>query len=438
MAQWRTDLHEFKQPHNVHLFEVNMVADEKGNPVNGSNPTGMAVDAFGRMRTANPYTLFDSFHRYQDNGKISSSNSATGAVMSHNANGCFISCKLDNTSGSFIYRESSKVFAYQPGKSLQILQTFQMAPQQTNLRQRFGYFGPQNGLFLEVANNTVNFVLRDFINGTVRETRVAQKDWNYDILDGNGVSRLTLDLTKPQILFTDIEWLGVGAVRQGFVIGGKFIHAHTWKHANEINYAPYMSTACLPVRAEIENIGPTAANSELKIVCASVISEGGIEPKGRLGVAAVPLSTSRTCGAAGNFLPIISIRLKDSRADGIVFIRALEFFGITNNTNYRYKVLTGATLNNPSWVSSSDTSSVEYDISANGVSGGTEVRSEYVSISSGEKGKLSQIDPSDIFRYQLERNSFSANNKGVIYTIVATGAGSTDQAYGAIQWEEIT
>ena len=61
MAQWRTDFYEFKQPHNVHLYEMNMVADEKGNPINGSNPTGMAVDAFGRARSSQPFTLLIRF-----------------------------------------------------------------------------------------------------------------------------------------------------------------------------------------------------------------------------------------------------------------------------------------------------------------------------------------------------------------------------------------
>lgn len=440
MAQWRTDFYEFKQPHNVHLYELNMTADEKGIPINGSNPTGMAVDAFGRARSAQPYTLFDSFHRYGDNGKISSANSATGAVMSHNANGGFIECKLDRAANSFIYRESSKVFSYQPGKSLQILETFQFAPPQTNLRQRYGYFGTQNGFFLEVSNNDVYLVRRDSILGTVRETRVPQAQWNYDRLDGSNtsVSHAILDLTKPQILFTDIEWLGVGSVRQGFVIDGTFRLAHTWHHANRVDYAPYMTTACLPIRAEIENFGPTAANSTLKIVCSTVISEGGFEPKGRPKVAARALGNPKDLTTAGTFYPVISVRLKDSRQDAIVFLRTLEFFGITNNTSYRWKINVGGTLTNPVWVSAGDDSSVEYDISATAISGGTDIKSEYVSVSSGEKASLSQIPSSEIYRYQLERNSFLPSNNGIIYSITATGAANGDDCLGAIQWEEVT
>jgi hypothetical protein len=31
MAQWRIDSHQFKQPHNVTLFETGMLANQYGN-----------------------------------------------------------------------------------------------------------------------------------------------------------------------------------------------------------------------------------------------------------------------------------------------------------------------------------------------------------------------------------------------------------------------
>ena len=120
MAQFRKDTHQYLGDGKT-IFETVMLADQYGNLVGAANPAGTAVDAFGRARASQPYTLFDSYHRYGDNGKISSANSATGATMSHNANGGFVECTLDTTSGAYIYRESSRVFAYQPGKSLQIM-----------------------------------------------------------------------------------------------------------------------------------------------------------------------------------------------------------------------------------------------------------------------------------------------------------------------------
>lgn len=439
MAQWRTDLYEFKQPHNVHLFEVGMTADIYGNPIDGSNPTGMAVDAFGRARSSQPLTLFDSSHRYRDNGKVNQSNSTSGAVSTHNANAGLIECTLNTTSGSFLNRESSRVFAYQPGKSLQILQTYIMAPHKANLIQRCGYFSTTNGIYLEQDDNGICWVERSSSGGSgVTETRVYQQDWLYDKLNGTGPSRKILNLTKAQIQFIDIEWLGLGSVRCGFIIDGKLIHCHSFHHANIIE-STYMATACLPTRLEIRNTGTTASNSTFKEVCASIISEGGYEIRGRSRAVAIPISTPKDLPTAGTFVPIISIRIKDAYSDAIVIPTDVEFFGVSNNTRYRYKLVAGGTLTGASWrdVNTAE-SSVEYDTAATAITGGRDLQVGYVNIAAGAGGTTINLSGESLFDYQLERNSFLNSDRGVIFSLVATGASNGDDALGAITFQEIT
>lgn len=422
------DPHEF--------FEVVMLADQYGNLVGPSNPSGMAVDAFGRARGSHPYTIFDSFHRFRDNGKASEKLSATGATSTYNSNSSSIDLTLDTANGSYAYRESNRAFPYQPGKSLQILQTFVMNTPKANLRQRFGYFNGDNGIFLQVDGTEISFVIRSKVSGVVVEDKVTQTNWNMDKVDGTGYSGVTLDISKAQILFMDIEWLGVGSVRMGFVINGQFLHCHTFHHANSVT-APYMGTACLPVRCEIENTGVTASSSTLKVICTSVISEGGFEPKGQIRTAGLPLGSPKDIPTAGTFVPIISIRLQDTYPDAIAFIRSIQFFGATNNTNYRYKLVSGATLTGASWTQVAD-SAIEYDITATAMSGGIDRRIEYVNVAAGSGAQVSQIDPSDMFKFQLERNPFAVSDKGTIFTLCATGASNGNDALGAIQWEEVT
>ena len=419
-------------------FEVMMLADRYGNLVGGANPSGTAVDAFGRARVSNPYTLFDSFHRYRDNGKITTSTAGSGAAT-HNANAGLIECTVGTASGDFVKRESARVFAYQPGKSLQILQTFVMNPAKENLRQRYGYFGASNGMFLELDGTTVNLVKRSTSSGSLTETRIAQADWNIDKMDGTGISGITLDLTKAHILFTDIEWLGVGSVRMGFIIDGNMIPVHTFHHANIIQ-STYITTACLPVRAEIENTGITASASTLKIICSSVISEGGYELRGKPLCVGIPLSTPKDIPTAGTFTPIISIRLKDANSDAIVLPRSADFLGTSNNTRYRYKIVVGGTLTGASWVSAGTNSSIEYDITATAISGGTDIHTGYVNVSAGAGGaNVDLVDGGDgTFKYQLERNSFLSSDRGIVFSLVATGATNGDDAIGSIGWEEIT
>ncbi len=228
-------------------------------------PGGVGADAFGRLRSSSPLTLFDSSHRYEDNGLWTTS-SGTGGTTSFNANAGLVDLSVTTASGSEIIRETTKVCSYQPGKSLLVMSTFVMNAPKAGLRQRIGYYGANNGVYLE-KNGTASptFVERSYVTGALTETSVAQSSWNIDKLDGTGASGVTLDLTKAQILFMDIEWLGLGTVRMGFVIDGKLIHCHSFHHANLIT-STYITTASLPLRYEIKNL--FMANSVLDSVLA--------------------------------------------------------------------------------------------------------------------------------------------------------------------------
>lgn len=436
MAQFRIDSHTYL-PQEKTLFEVVMLADQYGNQVGPANPTGMAVDAFGRARISQPYSLFDSFHRYQDNGKISTANSATGSSFTHLPNESVVLCQITNVANSYVYRESSRVFAYQPGKSLQILETFVMNPPQAGLRQRYGYFGTQNGFYLEQEDSDIYFVRRSYVTGSVVNTRVAQANWNMDPLDGTGPSKLTLDLTKAQILFTDLEWLGVGSVRMGFVINGQLIHCHTFHHANQNGAnSTYITTACLPLRCEIENYNSMANTANLKVICATVISEGGYQIRGRSKTAGREPNSSLTMTTAGVYYPVAAIRLKSDKPDAIVVPRNISLLGIGgNNSRQRYKIISGATLSDGTWTSAGADSAVQYNINANTMSGGTDLLSGYIVVNSQGTTPV-DFGGDDTFRYQLERNTFTGSN--TTFVLAIAGSGNGDTCIGGIDWEEIT
>jgi len=446
MAQFRKDTNTYL-PQEKTLFEVVMLADQYGNVIGPANPSGMAVDAFGRARVSQPLTLFDSFHRYQDNGKIGTSNSA-GTTVTHDANSSSVLCSVGTANGNYVYRESNRVFAYQPGKSLQILQTFVMAAPQTGLRQRYGYFGTENGVYLEQDGYDIYFVRRSKSNGTVTETRVAQANWNVDTLDGSNTgpasdgtpianknpSGLTLDLTKAQILFHDIEWLGVGSVRAGFVIDGKLVHCHTWNHANIIDNT-YMTTACLPIRCEIENTAATTNNSNLRIICTSVMSEGGYELRGRPKTIGQNPNTSYTLATAGDFYPVVALRLKSERADAIVVPKNISVLGLTGNgTRIAYRIITGANVVGGTWVSAGSDSAVQYNTNAASMIGGTSHVNGFAYVAQ-QGGNAIQLSDGE-FQFQLERNSFTGTN--TTFVLAVAGYGNGDTCIGSIDWQEIT
>ena len=412
-----------------------MLADQYGNRIGPANPSGMAVDAFGRARVSMPLTLFDSSHRYRDNGLWSTSNTA-GTSYTFNQNEGLVKLNVTTGANQEIIRETTKVFSYQPGKSLQVLNTFVMQSPKTGLRQRVGYFGANNGIYLEQSNSDIYFVERSWNTGALVETRVPQSSWNIDTLLGNvnsSPSHRTLDLTKAQILFSDIEWLGVGSVRCGFVIDGQLIHCHSFHHANFIT-STYITTGSLPVRYEIKNTGVTVSNSVLKQICTSVISEGGYELRGAQQAIGTPITASRTLTTAGTFYPIVSLRLKATALDAVVILTALSCIADTAS-NFNWQVRSSATTTGGTWVSAGTDSAVEYNITGTGTSGGRTLASGYFTSTASTSASVDILKES-LFKFQLERNSLTGTPFEISLVLAAKTNG--ESVYGSMDWEEIS
>lgn len=303
------------------------------------------VDAFGRLRVSNPYTLFDAQSRFAADSSYSYV-TATGGTTSYNTNKSSVNLNVTTTSGSTAVAQTYRVFPYQPGKGLLTMQTFTMAAGQTNLRQRIGYFGAQNGVYLQQDGTTLSFVVRSYTSGSVDDTRaVTQANWNVDKFNGTGPSGVTLDVTKTQILWFDFEWLGVGNVRCGFIVNGTFYTAHIFTNSN-FQTAVYMQTAILPLRYEIATTGATSSAATLQMICSTVISEGGYEQTSQPYVARPGGTAGVTVGTS--FVPIISIRVNSSYYGAIIIPSNYEFLPIGTG-NYEIALIKNATLTGETW-----------------------------------------------------------------------------------------
>ncbi|NBS71523.1 hypothetical protein EBT31_21825, partial [bacterium] len=191
-------------------FIAKLMATQSTLPVTGTvglPPT--YLDAFGRQRVSQPYTLFDSQNRYAADNQFDVATTGTGTTtfLSNEA-----TVQMSVTAGGVgsVKRQSYRSLPYQPGKGLLVLATFVMdSSQSLNLTQRVGYYNDSNGVFFQRVDGTYSFVLRSSVTGAPSDARtVTQANWNGDKLDGTGASGLTLDPTKAQILWMDFEWLG--------------------------------------------------------------------------------------------------------------------------------------------------------------------------------------------------------------------------------------
>ena len=378
-----------------------------------------STDAFGRLRVSEPYTLFDSKARYYDHNEFSNVN-ATGGTVVYDANSSTYQLNVTAANGSSVIRETKRVFPYQPGKSLLILATFCMNTPRTNLRQRVGYFTTNNGIYFE-NDGTYNYlVIRSYSSGALVEDRVRQDAWD------NPFAGLNVDRT--QIFWTDVEWLGVGSVRCGFVVDGAYVLCHTFHHANIAgNTTTYMTTATLPVRYEITNTAGTTGASMMRQICSTVISEGGYnaftysETAGR-GTSVLRLTT------AGTYYPIVSIRLDSTRLDAIVLPRQVDVLSPTVNY-YRWKLMLNPTLTDANWAGTSASGTVEYDTAATAISGGTELQAGYVS-----SRELSELG-ADAFAFQLGRTLAGVSD---IVTLAMAATSNNADVLAQIGWQEIT
>jgi hypothetical protein len=393
---------------------------------------GTNVDAFGRLRTSAPYTIFDSQNRYAIDNQFDTS-TATGGSTTYLPNESSVRMDVTTSSGSEVVRQSYRCMPYQPGKGLLCLATFVMNTAKTGLRQRVGYFGTQNGVFIQQNDSTVSFVLRSYISGSVSDARiVTQNNWNGDKLDGTGDSGFTLDLTKAQILWMDFEWLGVGSVRCGFIIDGQYIVCHTFENANDIT-SVYMTTAILPVRYEITNTAATASASSLKQICSSVVSEGGYE---QTSIEHVARRTTTKTSIGTTFLPLVSIRLASTALNAVVL--PVKFNVMPTSTGDDFEVILAKNstgLTGASWAAVASDANVEMDTSATAMTVGTIVDIQYVKASNQSSGTINQTAG---YNWDLQLGS-SLTGTSDIYTLgIRVLSGSSGAAIGSLTFYDLT
>lgn len=399
--------------------------------INGTN-----VDAFGRVRVSQPYTLFDSQNRYAADNQFEVSTTGTG-TSSFLSNEATVQLEVTGAGVGSVIRQTYRSFPYQPGKGLLILTTFVMdSSTSANLTQQVGYYNTQNGVFFKRTGSTNSFVLRSNSTptpGTPSDTRIVnQSSWNGDKLDGTGDSGFTLDTTKAQILWMDFEWLGVGSVRCGFIIDGQYIVCHTFTNANEIS-SVYMTTAILPLRYEIVTTTAAVAAS-MKTICCSVVSEGGFE---QTSIDHVARRTTVLGTIGTTFLPVVSIRLASGRTGAVVIPNRVQILPTTSQ-NYEIALVKNPTLTGATWASTvPSNSNVEFDVAATAMTGGTIAQTNF--LASNTAGGTGGTSFANAYNFDLQLGATIAGVSDIYTVGIRTVSGATTgDAVGSLSFFDLT
>ena len=396
----------------------------------GGGDGSTAYDAFGRLRVSNPLTIFDSKNIMSKNNLFDESLTGSGTV-SYTAVKSTVNLNVTEVSGDKVIRQSKRVMSYQPGKSLLNLNTFVMNTLTANLKQKIGMFDSLNGIFFYADGTTLKIVRRTYTSGSPADTEISQSSWNGDKLDGTGASGYTLDPTKATILFMDFEWLGMGSVRVGFVIDGKFIVAHTFKNANDLSTV-YMQTANLPIRYEIQTASTLAAGTyTLQQVCSTTMIEGGYAPEGiRQMIGTSQINAGVNLTTVNTYYNIATIRIKSGRPYAVIVPSGLDILNISNN-DFEFGLFLNATPSSAfSYTSYSD--NVEYDLTTVDLTvTGTRIAGGYLG------GKTNPFSIGDGFVFANQLGQTISGTSDTLTLAVRTGSANGDVS-GLLKWYDLT
>jgi len=387
------------------------------------------LDAFSRLRVSQPNHVFNAISLYDtEPGKMGYLTTGTGVAGTFNATNRVTELTVAAGTGTSI-AQSYQYINYQPGRSHLVLMTFVMDAVATST-MRVGYFDAGDGVFLERdASGDAYVVLRSSVTGAPVDTRVVQASWNISTL---GI----LDLSKAQILFIDLQYLGMGRVRVGFDIDGIFMPVHEFLNANNVLALPYMRTASLPIRFE-NDMTAGAGASTLKWKCCAVASEGGrVDFNSRVFSTGEGIATA----ANGSRTLILSFR---PRATGIGGIAARNFMRLTNfnllvtgNNPVFWEMCAGGTMT-PGAFTDVNTTYSNYQYASAGtytnLTGGIVLESGYAAATNQVKTAVNQRTLSD---HPCSLDAAGANSAFLTYYVLVTGIGGTSACRASFDFTE--
>jgi hypothetical protein len=330
---------------------------------------------------------------------------------------------VTSTINSECIRQTHNVQRYIPGRASELTFAVKLTTPVVGIRRRFGLFDGTDGIYFEDNGGDYGCVI--ISGGTV--TRVARADWNGDKLDGGGVSGITADATKQQIVCFDYEWYGAGQVIFSFVINGEKQVIHTFNTGNVLA-VPWCKTPFLPIRLELKNTTGASGTHHMYQGSNSLLMEGTTIRLGTPQNALTPLA-GITLTTKDVFYPALSIRLKSSTLNGVALPSLFQAASL-DNTGVFYQLIRNATVNG-TWTDQPDTNAfTQYNSSSTGaITDGIVLDSGYIGSNNTAVINLNQNG-----NYQIGRSALGTVSDTFTIAIASTVANKAGIA--SLTWIE--
>jgi len=421
-------------PEESNIYDVHkaMTYDPYGQPVLRIDDTTKQHTSKNRVKVStHDITDFSTYTFSKNELNWDEQVIGTGSVT-HVPEYGMVEFEVGGTAGDEVIRQTKRVHRYIPGRSAEVAMTVIFGAPTTGIRKRIGLFDETDGAYFEDGGDGTYYVATRRKDGaSFIDTRVARDNWNYDKLDGTGPSGITADPTAIQHIIIEYEWYGAGQVEFKYVIGNNSFPVHRFNHANRQAY-PWSSNASLPVRCELTNVAGTAGTHTFYQGSHSFATEGTTTLLGRQSSISTAI-TGKTLTTANTFYPMVAIRLKTTALNSVVLPDAFSAATL-DNSNVFVRVLEGAIVTGGTWVSYSDDSPIEYNITATGVTNGIPVETVYVSAT----GQGTVFKFNDRAITQIDRTTTTTlGDTSDTFVIAMAAVNANKSGFASLGWIEV-
>lgn len=379
------------------------------------------LDSYGRLRTTEINTVFDSPLKYHDESLLWDT-ILTGSGTTNFNN---VETILDMTvagSGDSVIRQTKEYFQLQTGKSHQGFLGCVFGSNSTNLTKKAGFFDNEDGFYIQNDNGAISVVVRTSITGTMQETVIPQSAWD-DPMDGTGDSGISLDFSKSQIFAFDISYTGFGRVRFGVLLNG---HVHVFMKIEKANSSSTngFSTPSLPVRYELISTGGA---DTMKQQASCVLIEGRQRVRGI--IRAADTGNTPVTAPSGSSIPALAIRLQSQYRKSKLIPIHIDVLHTSTNSSLKYEIYMFSDVTGGTWTALNNQSLAEVNTTPTSFSGGVKIGSGFL------PAKATTPVGADFDSILSLTGNYDGTTHALV--VVLTGIGNSTPCYASVTFKEV-
>ncbi len=404
-------------------------------------PLENPLDSFGRARVSSPFRIFDVQFNYDLQPSWFQQQVINGSITHIPAHSAVRLSTGGVAVGNSAIFQTKSYWRYLPGMAHQIVWTCTLGDPEIGVVRTVGIYDAADGLGFIQDELGIGILRRTSTSGVPVDNIVRQADWNLDKVDGTGESHQFLNQDSDNIWIIDFQWLGAGLIRWGLDFSGQitYVHQLQWANTEEV---PYMRTANLPFRVEIENVDIADSEATFDFTCVALSSGGGSEPfplvrstsNDEASGGVTPL-TSVT--SANEPLPILSIRPRTT-FNGLISrgqLKPSSFQVASKNAPIAYAVILNGVLTGASFADVNTANSiVQADVSATAINGGIVQASGYLGAGAGM-----QVMENIILELNniILSNNIAGDATEILSLVISLTDGVPSDCAGAFTWDEL-